>query len=113
MVRRRRPPSQTWRTFLANHVSQIVAADFFVVPTATCGLLFVLVILDHERRRIVHVGVTEHPTTAWTVQQLREAFPWDQAPRYLNRDRDEAFDGWAEAEKTMGIDEVLTAPHSP
>ena len=75
MPRRTRPPSQTWRTFLANHVDQIAAADFFVVPTATCRLLFVLVILAHERRRVVHVAVTDHPTAAWTAQQLREAFP--------------------------------------
>jgi putative transposase len=77
------PPSQSWRTFLTNHVHQIAAADFFVVPTATCRLLFVLVILAHDRRRVMHVAVTEHPTAAWTAQQLREAFPWDQAPRYL------------------------------
>jgi putative transposase len=64
LVRHRRPPSQTWRTFLTNHIGQIMAADFFVVPTATCRLLFVLVILSHERRRIVHVAVTEHPTAA-------------------------------------------------
>jgi hypothetical protein len=75
MMRRDRPPSQTWRTFLANHLQQIAAADFFVVPTATCRLLFVLVILAHERRRVVHVAVTDHPTAAWTAQQLREAFP--------------------------------------
>jgi len=74
IVRRRRPPSQTWRTFLANHIGQIVAADFFVVPTATGRLMFVLVILAHARRRIVRVAVTEHPTAAWTSQQLREAF---------------------------------------
>jgi len=91
MVRHRRPPSQTCRTFLANHVEQIAAADFFVVPTATYRLLFVLVILAHERRRIVHVGVTDHPTAMWTAQQLREAFPWDDGPRYLVRDRDTAF----------------------
>lgn len=113
MPRRRRPPSQTWRTFLANHVDQIMAADLFVVPTATYRLLFVLVILAHERRRIVHVGVTEHPTAAWTVQRLREAFPWDRAPRYLIRDRDHAFEGWAESAKAMGIEEVLAAPRSP
>ena len=77
MARRRPPPSQTWRTFLTNHVHQIVAADFFVVPTATCRLLFVLVILAHDRRRVVHTAVTAHPTAAWTAQQFREAFPWD------------------------------------
>jgi transposase InsO family protein len=113
MARRRPPPSQTWRTFLANHVGQVMAADFFVVPTATCRLLFVLVILAHERRRVVHVAVTAHPTAAWTAQQLREAFPWDQTPLYLLRDRDHAFDGWMETAKTMGIDELLTAPRSP
>jgi transposase InsO family protein len=113
MVRHRRPPSQTWRTFLANHRAQIVAADFFVVPTATCRLLFVLVMLAHERRRVVHVAVTEHPTAAWTAQQLREAFPWDRAPRYVVRDRDHAFDGWADTAKAMGIEEVPTAPHAP
>ena len=80
MGRRHRPPSQTWRTFLENHVGQIVAADFFVVPTVTCRLLFVLVLLAHDRRRIRHVAVTAHPTAAWTAQQLREAFPWDDAP---------------------------------
>ena len=71
----RRPPSPTWRTFLANHVTQLTAADFFVVPTATYRLLFVLVILAHDRRRVVHLAVTAHPTAAWTAQQLREAFP--------------------------------------
>ena len=93
MVRRRRPPSQTWRTFLTNHVHQIVATDFFVVPTATYRLLFVLVVLAHDRRRVMHTAVTAHPTAAWTAQQFREAFPWDQAPRYLIRDRDRAFQG--------------------
>jgi putative transposase len=82
-------------------------------PTATCRLLFVLVILAHERRRIVHVAVTDHPTAAWTVQQLREAFPWDRAPRYLIRARDHAFDGWAHAAKALSIEEVLTAARAP
>ena len=113
MLRDRQPPSQNWRTFLANHIGQVVAADFFVVPTATCRLLFVLVLVAHERRRVVHVAVTDRPTAAWSAQQLREAFPWDQAPRYLLRDRDHAFDGWAKTAKTMGIDELLTAPRSP
>ena len=91
LVRTRRPPSQSWRTFLTNHIQQIMAADFFFVPTATGRLLFVLVMLAHHRRRVVHVGVTEHPTAAWTAQQFREAFPWDDAPRYLIHDRDLAF----------------------
>jgi transposase InsO family protein len=113
MVRHRRPPSQTWRTFLANHIGQVMAADFFVVPTATCRLLFVLVILAHERRRVVHVAVTDHPTAAWTAQQLREAFPWGEAPRYLVRDRDHAFTAWAHTATAMAIHEIRTAPRSP
>jgi hypothetical protein len=110
MVRCRQPPSQTWKTFLKNHIGQIQAADFFVVPTVTFRLLFVLVILAHERRRIVHVAVTEHPTAAWTTEQVREAFPWDHAPKYLIHDRDHAFDRIAAA---MDIQELLTAPRSP
>ena len=113
MMRRRRPPSQTWRTFLTNHIDQIVAADFFVVPTATGRLLVVLMMLAHERRRVVHMAVTDHPSAAWTRQQLREAFPWDQPPRYVLRDRDHAFDGWKNTAEAMGIEEVLTAPRSP
>ena len=109
MVRHRPLPSQTWRTFLTNHAHQLIAADFFVVPTVTCRLLFVLVLLAHDRRRVVHVAVTEHPTAAWTAQQFRDAFPWDERPRYLLRDRDHAFDHV----KTIGIQEVLTAPGSP
>jgi len=113
MARPATRPSQSWRTFLANHVRQIAAADFFVVPTATYRLLFVLVILAHERRRVVHVAVTRHPTAAWTAQQLREAFPWDQAPGYLIHDRDLAFQGLVATAKAMGVDDVRTAPRSP
>ena len=94
MRRHPRPPSQTWRTFLTNHASQIMAADLFVVPTVTFRLLFVLVILAHDRRRIVHVAVTEHPTAAWTAQQLRNAFPENEAPGYLLHDRDSVFAEW-------------------
>jgi len=75
--------------------------------------LFVLVILGHDRRRIVHTAVTAHPTAAWTAQQFREAFPWDQAPRYLIRDRDCAFQGVKAIVNAVGTEEVLTAPHSP
>ena len=109
MVRHGALRSQTWRTFLTNHAQQLIAADFFVVPTATCRLLFVLVLLAHDRRRVVHVAVTEHPTAAWTAQQFRDAFPWDELPRYLLRDRDHAF-GHV---KTIGIREVVTSPGSP
>jgi putative transposase len=113
MIRHRRPPSQTWKTFLANHVGQIMAADFFVVPTVTCRLLFVLVILAHQRRRVVHIAVTDQPIAAWTAQQLREAFPWGSAPPYLLRDRDQAFTDWSQTAKAMDIHEVVTAPRSP
>ena len=75
-----KPPSQTWRTFLTNHLAQTAAIDFFTVPTATFRVLFVFVVLADERCRVVHFGVTEHPTQEWTRQQMREAFPWDQAP---------------------------------
>jgi putative transposase len=111
--RQRRPPSQTWRAFLANHVGQVTAADFFVVPTATYRLLFVLVILAHERRRVVHVAVTDHPTSAWTAQQLRNAFPNEDGPAYLLHDRDGAFAGLAATIAAMQIREVVTAPRSP
>jgi len=88
LVRQRRPPSQTWRTFLKNHAKDLVSADFFVVPTITFQLLFVFVILDHDRRRPIHFALTSNPTAEWTARQLLEAFPWDNAPRYLLRDRD-------------------------
>jgi transposase InsO family protein len=113
MVHHHRPPSQTWRTFLSNHARELVAADFFLVPTVMCRVLFVLVILTHHRRRAIHVAVTAHPTAAWTAQQLREAFPLNEARRYLLRDRDHAFDGLAQTAPVMGIQEVLTAARSP
>jgi hypothetical protein len=87
----RKPPSQNWRTFLTNHVEQTASIDFFTVPTATFRVLFVFVVLSHARRRVVHFGVTEHPTEEWTAQQIREAFPWDQTARYLLRDRDAIY----------------------
>ena len=80
---RRRPPSQTWRTFLANHVASAVSMDFFTVPTVTGRVLFVLLVLAHERRRVVHFNVTEHPTAEWTAQQIVDAFPNNAAPRWL------------------------------
>jgi len=113
MRRRLRPPSQTWRTFLTNHASQIVAADLFVVPTITFRLLFVLVLLGHDRRRIVHVAVTEHPTAAWTAQQLRNAFPEKAAPRYLLHDGDAVFTDVSNTITGMNIQPIRTAPRSP
>jgi len=114
MMRHRHPPSQTWRTFLANHVKDLVSADFFVVPTATFRLLFVFVILSHDRRRPVHFAVTSHPTAEWTAQQLLQAFPWDMAPRFLLRDRDGNYGKvFRESATALGIEEMLCAPHSP
>jgi putative transposase len=113
-VRSRIPPSPTWKTFLKNHTKALVALDFFTVPTVTFRVLFVLVILAHERRRVVHFHVTEHPTAVWTAQQVVEAFPWDEAPRYLLRDRDCIYGmTFRQRVKHMGIKEVVIAPKSP
>jgi putative transposase len=114
MPKRPPPPSQTWRTFLANHVCDLVSIDFFTVPTARLRVLFVLVVLTHYRRRVVHFNVTEHPTAVWTAQQVVDAFPDEAAPAYLLRDRDRVYDQrFRHRVKGMGIEEVLTAPHSP
>ena len=114
LVRRRTPPSQTWRTFLDNHIGSLVSVDFFTVPTVLFKVLFVFVVLAHNRRRVVHVNVTDAPTARWTAQQLLEAFPWDTAPRYLLRDRD-AMDGavFSRQVHTLGIHEVKIAPRAP
>src|SRR4051794_152779 len=114
MVRQRKPPSQTWRTFLENHVQSMVSIDFFTVPTIRFQVLYVFLVLAHDRRRILHFGVTAHPTAEWTAHQRREAFPWDSAPRYLLRDRDRIFgQDFVEQVKAMGIKQVLSAPRSP
>ncbi len=107
-------PSQTWRTFLANHVHDLVSLDFFTVPTARLRVLFVLVVLAHHRRRVVLFNVTEHPTAHWTAQQIVDTFPDDSAPSYLLRDRDQVYgQQFRHRVRSMGIGEVLTAPHSP
>ena len=111
LPRPRKPPSQTWLTFLTNHLAQTAAIDFF---TVTFRVLFVFVALSHERRRVVHFGVTEHPTEEWTMQQMREAFPWEEAPRYVLRDRDAIYGrDFADMIRDMEMEEVLTAPRSP
>jgi len=113
-IRHRKPPSQTWRTFLDNHVRDIVAVDFFTVPTATFRILFCFVILRHHRRMVVHFNVTAHPTARWTAQQIVEAFPYDEAPRFLLRDRDGIYGvDFRKRVKHMDIEEVVTAPRSP
>ena len=114
MSRPRRPPCQTWRTFLDNHAKELASLDFFTVPTAGFRVLYVLVVLRHERRRIVHVNVTAHPTAEWTAQQVVEAFPWDEAPRYLMRDRDGIYgNAFTKRVTGRGIEEVKSAPRAP
>jgi putative transposase len=112
--RRRRPSSQTWRTFLTNHVASLVSLDFFTVPPLTGRVLFVLVRLSHHRRRIVHLAITEHPTAMWTAQQIIEAFLDDSAPRWLVRDRDAIYsDAFRCRVASMAITEVSSSPSSP
>ena len=114
MIKRRGPPSQTWRTFLENHGQEIIALDFFTVPTAILRILFVLIILSHDRRRILHFNVTEHPTAAWTARQLLEACGLNEEPRYLLRDRDAIYgEAFHRQTTALGIKEVTTAPQSP
>ncbi len=114
MIRLPRPPSQTWRTFLSNHANQIVACDFFTVPTVTFRVLYVFVLLRHSDRKILHINVTAKPTSAWTAQQIRQAFPYDSAPNYLLRDNDSIYGHTFQRQvAAMGIKEVRTAYRSP
>jgi putative transposase len=120
MPKERKPPSQTWRTFLDNNLAELASIDFFTVPSAAFRVLFVLVVMAHNRRRvvdfnvIVDFNVTEHPTAAWTAQQIIEAFPEQTAPRFLLRDRDQIY-GQEFRRQVAGlkIEEVMTAPQSP
>jgi transposase InsO family protein len=107
-------PSPTWRVLLTTHARDIVAIDFFVVPTLTFRLLFVFVGLRHDRRELLHLHVTDHPTAVWTARQIVEAFPNETAPRYLLRDRD-AIDGkcFTQSITNMGIREMIIAPRAP
>ena len=114
MERRRGPPSQSWRTFLRIHAPHIAAVDLFVVPTIGFKLLYGLAILRLDRRRLVWTNVTANPTAEWIAREITEAFPWDQAPNYLVRDRDRAY-GAAVTQRlrTMGIRDRPIAAHSP
>jgi len=113
-VRQPRPPSQNWRTFLNNHIGQIAAIGFFTVPTVTFRVLYVFLVLRHDRRRVVHFNVTSSPTAHWTAQQIVEAFPFEEAPRFLLRDRDGIYgQGFRDRVQHMGIEEVLIAFRSP
>jgi len=114
MPKRTKPPCQTWRAFLDNHVGELVSIDFFTVPTATFRVLSVLIVLAHARRRIVHFNVTEHPTAEWTAQQMVEALCDGEPPHFLIRDRDAVYGlTFRERVKALAIKEVVTAPHSP
>jgi Integrase core domain len=110
MVRRRGTPSPTWRSFLLNQVQGIAAIGMFVVASASFRLLYVMIILAHDRRKIIRTAVTEHPTAGWLSRQVTEAFPWDTAPRYLLRDRDASY-GSDFRSRVEAM--VITAPRSP
>jgi transposase InsO family protein len=114
MVRPQRPPSQAWRTFLKNHAADLIALDFFTVPTATFRVLFVLVVLSHSRRRLVHFNVTEHPTAEWTARQLVEACALEEGPRYLIRDRDQVYgERFARQARMLDLREAVIAARWP
>src|SRR5215469_5317550 len=104
------PPTQTWKTFLHNHLSEMVSVDFFTVPTVRLRVLFVFLILEHRRRQVFHFNVTDHPTSAWVAQQMVEAFGDRAAPRYLIRDRDSIYGLEVQRRpQALQIKEVLTA----
>jgi hypothetical protein len=114
MVKRRAPPSQGWRTFLRNHAPDIGAMDLFVVPTIGFNLLYALVIMRLDRRDVVWINVTTNPTADWIAHQITEAFPWDEAPRYLIRDRDRIYGAIVTRRlRAMGIRDKPTASASP
>ena len=114
MIRQGKPPSQSWLTFLRNQAPGLACVDLFTVPTVTFRILYVLVVLRLERRQVIHFNVTEHPTSQWSGQQIVEAFPWNEAPRYLLRDRDSVYGAeFRRRVRSLGIEEVLTAPRSP
>jgi transposase InsO family protein len=111
---RRRPPSQSWRTFLKNHAPHVWASDFFTVQRATLKTIYVFFFISHGRRRLVHLNVTAHPTAEWVWRQLIEATPWGEQPRHLIRDRDCCYGGGfnGRAER-LGIDAILTPVQAP
>jgi transposase InsO family protein len=109
-----RSPSQSWKTFLNNHVGQILSVDFFTVPTITLKVLYVFVVLAHRRREVLHFNVTDHPTAEWIAQQVVEACAYRDAPKYLIRDRDRVYGSTVrERLQALRIQEVLIAPASP
>src|SRR4029453_3846505 len=113
-AKRHGPPSQRWRTFLRNHAPDIAAMDLFVVPTIGFDLLYAFVIVRLDRRQLVWINVTHNPTAEWIARQLTEAFPWNEAPRYLIRDRDHIYGEVAMRRiRAMGIRDKPIAPASP
>jgi transposase InsO family protein len=114
MVKRHGPPSQGWRTFLRNHAPDIAAMDLFVVPTIGFDMLYAFIIVRLDRRDLVLINVTANPTAEWIARQLIEAFPWNEAPKYLIRDRDRIYGSIVMRRlRTMGIRDKPTAPASP
>ncbi len=114
MVHRPKPPSPGWRSFLKNHARSLAAVDFFTVPTVTFKVLYVFLLLRHDRRRVVHFNVTSKPKPAWVTEQIRAAFDAVEAPRFLIRDRDGVYgEGFKKAIASLGIEEVVIAPRSP
>jgi putative transposase len=114
LPRRTKPRSQTWRSFLDNHLDSLVSVDFFTVPTVFFHVLFVFVVLAHDRRRILSINVTRNPSAAWAANQVVQAFPWDSTPRYLLRDRDGIYGAvFRNRVGDLVVKEVVIAPRSP
>jgi transposase InsO family protein len=114
MVKRCGPPSQGWRTFLRNHAPDIAAMDLFVTPTIGFDVLYTFIIVRLARRNLVWINVTPHPTADWIARQITEAFPWNEAPRYLIRDRDQVYGAAVRNRlRAMGIRDKPIAPGSP
>jgi transposase InsO family protein len=114
MVQRRKPPGQGWRTFLRNHAPEIAGMDLFVVPTVGFDLLYALVIIRLDRRELVWINVTANPTAEWVARQITEAFPWDEAPGYMIRDRDRIYGSILTRRlRAIGIRDKPAAPASP
>ena len=114
MVKPEHRPSQSWQTFLTNHARDMVSIDFFTVPTATFKVLYVFLVLDNTRRKIIHFNVTTNPTAIWTGQQIVEAFPWETAPKYLIRDRDGIYGfDFTRRVSALDIKQIRTARRSP
>jgi len=114
MVRPEHRPSQSWRTCLTNHAKDIVSIDFFTVPTATFRVIYVFLVLDNTRRKILHFNLSDSPTERWAEQQIVEVFPWDTVPSHLIRDRDGKFGHeFNRRVSSLEIEQILTSPHSP